>query len=142
EVVKERSFKTQGGMELGREQVQYKISDVGINHLQSATIFHKPTTGINITNVHGVTVVGDGNVVNTQFTEASRALDDLQRAIESSDEITDPVKLDAAADISAIRAQIAKQRPGAEVIQAAWTSLEGIATASGVVDAVLKVKPC
>src|SRR5690606_15260076 len=30
EVVKERSFKTQGGMELGREQVQYKISDVGI----------------------------------------------------------------------------------------------------------------
>src|SRR5690606_33691108 len=55
EVVKERSFKTQGGMELGREQVQYKISGVGINHLQSATIFHKPTTGINITNVHGVT---------------------------------------------------------------------------------------
>src|SRR5882724_6694359 len=59
EVVKERHFKTPHGMDLGREQVTYKISDVGINHLQAGTMFKRPESfnKINIANIQGVTVV-------------------------------------------------------------------------------------
>src|SRR6266404_7759900 len=41
EVSKERSFKTGKGMEISAEQVKYKISDVGINHLEAGTVFKK-----------------------------------------------------------------------------------------------------
>ena len=67
-------------MELSREQVKYKISDVGINHLESGTMFKKPqsTSHVNITNIQGVTVVGDGNIVNTSFAEVSEVLADMR----------------------------------------------------------------
>jgi len=142
DVVKERSFTTNRGMEVSQEQVKYKISDVGINHLQAGTMFKKRETSnhVNITNVKGVTVVGDGNVVNTQYTDLSRALDELDREIATSRGLSDEQKLDAAGDLSTIRAQIAKQRPSLEVVHAAWRSLETVATVSGVTDAVGKVK--
>jgi len=58
--VKSRSFVTSRGMVLPREQTKYKISEVGINHLEAASMFKKPQAAshVNITNVQGVTVVG------------------------------------------------------------------------------------
>jgi hypothetical protein len=142
EVVKERSFTTRRGMELSQEQVKYKISDVGINHLEAGTIFKKPEAAsqVNITNLKGVTIVGDGNVVNTQYTDLSRALDDLDRKLGSTPKLSDEQKLDAAADLSTIRAQIAKQHPSHEIVRTAWHALEGVATVAGVMDAFMKVK--
>lgn len=139
EVVRARTFKT-GGMELGREQITFKISDVGINHLEAGSVFKKPetATSINITNIKGVTVVGDGNVVNTQFTDLSKALDELDRALAASG-LSDEQKLDAAGDISTIRTQIAKKNPLKTVVTGAWQSLEHIATAAGVVEAARQV---
>jgi hypothetical protein len=40
---------------------------------------------INVTKVAGVTVIGDGNVVNTALTDLSRALDRLEDAVAESD---------------------------------------------------------
>lgn len=142
EAVKERSFKTPGGMELSQEQVRYKISDVGINHLEAGTMFKKPAavSQVNITNVKGVTVVGDGNVVNTQFTSLASALDVLDRGIGESRRLTDDQKVDAAGDLGTIRSQIAKPNPNRGVVKAAWQSLEAIATLAGVTDAVLRAK--
>jgi hypothetical protein len=142
EVVRERSFKTKGGMELSQEQVKYKITDVGINHLEAGTMFKKPdsTRHVNITNIRGVTVVGDGNVVNTQFTDLARALNELDRAIAESPVLSDEQKLDAAGDLSTIRTQIGKKNPVVEIIRAAWRSLEGAATLAGAVDAIAKVQ--
>ncbi len=130
DVVKERSFKTAGGMELSQEQIKYKISDVGINHLEAGTVFKRVDSfkSMNITNIKGVTVVGDGNIVNTQFTDLSRAIDELDQAIAKSGELNDTQKLDAAADLSTIRTQIVKQEPNKEIIATAWKSLEGLAT--------------
>ncbi len=141
EVTKERSFKTGKGMEISAEQVKYKISDVGINHLEAASVFKKPETAasINITNVKGVTVVGDGNVVNTQWTDLSRALDELDKAIGASP-LNDEQKLDAAGDLATIRTQIAKKNPIKEVIAGAWHSLEHVATLAGVADAATQVR--
>jgi len=142
EVVKERSFTTARGMEISQEQVKFKISDIGINHLQAGTMFKKPeaTSRVNITNVKGVTIVGDSNVVNTQYTDLSRALDELDRALGSTSKLSDEQKLDAAADLSTIRAQISKQHPSHDIVRTAWRSLEGVATVAGVMDAFVKMK--
>jgi hypothetical protein len=141
EVSKERSFKTSGGMEVSQEQVRYKISDVGINHLEGATSFKKPEASrhVNITNVKGVTIVGDGNVVNASLTDLSRMLDELDAAIAGSSELADEVKVDAAGDITTIRGQIAKASPGRSIIEAAWTSLSRLADIATLADVVSKV---
>ena len=141
EVIKDRAFMTPGGMELSREQVKYKISDVGINHLEAGTVFRKPESSshVNITNIHGVTVVGDGNIVNAEFTDLSRALTELDKAIAESDEVSDEQKLDAAGDLSTIRTQIAKKNPNREIIRAAWNSLKVVASVATVAEAASKV---
>ena len=128
-------------MELSQEQIKYKISDIGINHLESSTMFKRPesVSSINITNIQGVTVVGDGNVVNTQFTDLARALDEFDRAISRSEKLTDAQRLDAAVDLSTIRMQIAKQQPNKTIIATAWESLKGIATVVELADAAHKV---
>lgn len=141
EVVRERSFTTKSGMELSQEQIKYKISDVGINHLQAGTMFKRPESfsNINITNIQGVTVIGEGNVVNTHFTDLSRAIDELDTAIAKSPELGDAQKLDIAADLSTIRTQIAKQNPNKTIITTAWQSLQGLATIASLCGAAHKV---
>src|SRR5262245_15706939 len=139
--VKSRSFLTAGGMVLPREQTKYKISEVGINHLEAASMFKKPQAAgqVNITNVQGVTVVGEGNVVNAKFTGLSSALDQLDQAIADSQQLTDEQKLDAAGDISAIRAQVAKKNPNPSVIRGAWAGLKALPVLGNAADAIAKV---
>ncbi len=141
EDVKERSFKTSRGMEVSSEQIKYKISDVGINHLEAGTMFRKPQAAsqINITNVQGVTILGDGNIVNTEFTDLSRALDELDQAIAGSPELADEQRLDAAGDLATLKMQIAKKHPNVDIIRTAWQSLKGLATVVSVADALGKV---
>jgi hypothetical protein len=139
--VKSRSFVTQRGMVLPREQTKYKISDIGIDHLEAASMFKKPLAAsqVNITNVQGVTVVGDGNVVNAKFTELARALDDLDEQIADSRHLTDEQKLDAAGDISAIRAQVAKKHPNPSAVRGAWEGLKALPVLGNAADALAKV---
>lgn len=141
EVVKERDFTTPKGMKVSQEQVKYKISDTGINHLESGTVFKKQQAAshVNITNIKGVTVLGDGNIVNAQFTDLSRAIDELDRAVAESSALSDEQKLDASADLSTIRAQIAKKNPDRTILGVAWTSLKAIATVGGVASAAERV---
>jgi hypothetical protein len=139
--VKSRSFVTAGGMVLPREQTKYKISEVGINHLEAASMFKKPQAAnhVNITNVQGVTVVGDGNVINAKFTELASALDDLDQAISDSPGLTDEQRLDAAGDLSAIRAQVAKKNPNPSAIRGAWEGLKALPVLGNAAVAVAKV---
>jgi len=141
EVVKERAFTTKAGMQVSSEQCKYKISDVGINHLEAGTAFKKPQTAsqVNITNIKGVTILGDGNIVNAQFTDLFRAIEELGHAIADSRSLTDEQKLDAAADLSTIHAQIAKMTPDCTIISAAWKSLKALATLGGAVGAAERV---
>ena len=105
-------------------------------------MFKKPeaSSHVNITNIRGVTVVGNGNVVNTDFTELARALDELDHAIGSSAVLSDEQKLNAAGDLSTIRAQIAKKSPTLAVLATAWRSLEAVGTLTDVSDAYVKVR--
>jgi hypothetical protein len=69
----------------------------------------------------------------------SRAIDELDRAISQSRELTDAQKLDAAGDVSTIRAQITKQSPNKAIIATAWESLKGIATIATLAETAHKV---
>ncbi len=139
--VKSRSFVTSKGMVLPREQTKYKISEVGINHLEAASVFKKPQAAsqVNITTVQGMTIVGDGNVVNAKFTDLTSALDELDQAIAESRQLTDEQKLDAAGDLSTIRVQAAKKNPNPSLIRGAWDGLKALPVFGSAADAIAKV---
>ena len=104
-------------------------------------MFKKPQAAsqVNITNVQGVTVVGDGNVVNAKFTELSSVLDELDQAIADSQQLTDEQKVDAAGDISSIRGQVAKKNPNPSAIRSAWEGLKALPVLGNAAEAIRKV---
>ena len=137
-----RSFTTKRGTTQNSEQIKYKISDVGLDKLQKASLFQvTPThTGINITNVHGVTVVGDGNVVNTKFTDLSRVLNELRSEVQANTTINDEQKLAVVADIDTLQAQLQKPQPNATVIGMLWNGIEKAGKIAGVLTLIEKVR--
>jgi hypothetical protein len=82
EVIEKRMFTTPKGTTQQAEKRSYKISDLGIDRLEAASIYllAPAATHINVTNIRGVTVVGEGNVVNTTFADVSRALSAIRQA--------------------------------------------------------------
>ena len=141
EVVTERTFRTRQGTVQNSRQVSYKISDKGIDSLEAASIYEKSDTAqrINITNIHGVTVVGSGNVVNTSFTDLSQALSDLRQVVLSSQSLSDEQRLSATADIDSLQSQIQKPSPDHSVVKAIWSSLEKTLTVANLVDSAHKL---
>ena len=142
-VSEERSFTTPRGTTQSAEKVTYKISHHGIDLLQKASAFKRQVghTGINITNVNGVTVIGDGNVVSANFTDLSRALSGIRDEIRSSDSMSDVQKLEVVADIDTLQAQLQKPKPSRAVVQALWSGIERVVTGAGFVELVSNVAP-
>ena len=70
---------------------------------------------INITNIRGVAVVGDGNVVNTTFTDLSRVLTDMKQAVLNEPLLQDNQKLNVVADIDALPPGTTSEAGTAEV---------------------------
>lgn len=136
EVIEQRSFTTGRGTTQNSERRTYKISDTGIDHLEAASVYQRTDIGghINITNIHGVTVVGEGNVVNTTFADLSRVLTELQQAVLQCPRIDDESKLSASADIDSLRAQLQKATPDTGIIKMLWGNVEKIAAVGGVID--------
>jgi len=118
------------GITITARRVTYKISDIGINHFQGISRFqnaHK-FEGIKVMNIHGVTVIGENNVVYNQYSELFRNLDLLDTEIQKSDRFTDEEKLSCHADIDTIKSQLAKSKPTRDVLKAAWEGLKAVAT--------------
>jgi hypothetical protein len=132
EVVTARSFQTPRGTTQQAEKVTYKISDTGIDRFEGASTYQRADLRphVNITNVHGVTVVGDGNVVNTTFTDLSRVLNDLRTAVLSSRTLDDEAKLNVAADIETLQTQLQKPEPDKSIVQRAWAGIQAATTAA------------
>jgi hypothetical protein len=139
EDVETRMFTTERGTTQPSEKHTYKVSDVGIDHLETASVYERPpAAGINVTTISGVTVVGDGNVVNTSFTDLSQVLSDMRTAVLSAERISEADKLDAVADLDALRSQLQKPEPERRVVEALWTNVERIAAAGGLAELVAK----
>jgi hypothetical protein len=133
EDVLKRTFTTARGTTQEAEKRLYKISDVAIDRLEIASAYQRPpaANGINITNVHGVTVVGDGNVVNTTYTDVARLLDEIRVQILAAAGLDDTKKLDVVADIEGLQAQLQKPSPNRDVVRALWSGVEKTVTAAG-----------
>ncbi len=136
QVVEERTFTTRRGTTQQAQKVTYKVSDVGIDRLETASTYRSPPTvpQVNITNVRGVTVVGDGNVVNTTFTELARVLNEVRQAVLNAASVSDEQKLDAAAGIDTLQAQLQKPSPDKEIVKRVWGGIEKIVTAAGLAE--------
>jgi hypothetical protein len=141
EVVEQRTFTTERGTTQNSEKRSNKISDTGIDKLEAASIYKRAPNDprINITNISGVTVIGDGNVVNTDFTELSRTLNDLKQAVFASQKFSDTEKLSTIADIDTLQAQLQKPEPNRPIVKAIWTGVEKIVTAGGLVELSQKI---
>jgi hypothetical protein len=123
------------------EKVRYRITDTGVEHFEGQSSFESSDRyrGINITNIHGITVVGQHNVVQTKFSGLYEALDSLGEQVRSNGQISDQEKLVYQADIDTIKTQLAKPEPKREIIKAVWESLSKLATIGGVVGMFQKV---
>lgn len=133
----ETEFKTPRGFVKKQVKPYYKISDLGINYFAGPSEFQrvsKSFSGINITNVQGVTVIGEQNVVvNTQFLDLYRRLSLLSEAVRSSTQLSDKEKLEYVAEIETIKDQLAKPSPDKNILKLAWDKLKPLATVSGIV---------
>jgi hypothetical protein len=137
EVVTSRRFTTPGGTQVERPTTTYKISDVGIDLMESASAFKRDDLSgrANVTNIHGVTVIGTDNVVvNTQYSDVYRALDDLEAAVSESTELDDANKLSALADLEGLKAQLAKPTPNRAVVAQLWSGIEKVVVAGGLAE--------
>ena len=141
EVIHKRTFNTPRGTAQETETKTYKISDIGIDRLEGASTFHREASfsKINVTNISGVTVIGDGNVVNTQYTDLSRMLSDLEKAVAETAKLENEQKLNVLADISTIQSQLSKPKPNTSLIKTIWQGIEGTVTASGFAELVYKI---
>jgi len=141
EVIHKRTFNTPRGTAQETETKTYKISDIGIDRLEGASAFHKVESysKINVTNINGVTVIGEGNVVNTQYTDLSRMLTDLEKAVAESAKLENEQKLDVLADVSTIQSQLSKPKPNTGLIKSIWQDIEATVTAAGFGELVYKI---
>lgn len=140
EVVDNRTFTTRAGTTQQAEKRCYKNSDAGIDLLESASTYQRSPTGqhLNIMNIQGVTVVGDGNVVNTTFADFFRMLHDIRAAASVSPMMDDRQKLDIVADIDGLQSQLQKPSPSGSVVRILWAGIEKAVTAAGFAELVAK----
>ena len=121
----------------------YIINDKGVDHFEGTSTFQEShwVTGINVTNVQGVTVIGDHNFVHQEFNELYKQLDLLQNEISKSGSLSDQDKLNYQSEIDTIKSQLAKQSPNKTIIQQSWNALSALSTIPGIVQFYQMIAP-
>lgn len=134
-------FITRGGFNKTSEKISYKISDIGIDKLEGASLYSTTVKkeGINITNIDSVMVIGDGNIVNASMTELSELLKTLRNEIEKSETYDSEQKLGVISDIDSIQSQLSKPKPLIEIVKTIWKGIENFVTAGEFVELITKI---
>ena len=140
ERVIKRPYKTPKGFEVPNEKHIFGLSEIGLKYSEGESAFDRSSifSGINITNIGGITVVGSNNIVRNEFVDVLRAFNQLEGAMKMSDKLTEEQKLDVQADIQTIKNQLSKSQPDKSIIQKAMESISFIGSLPGVVE-VFKV---
>ena len=127
----EKQIKTTRGFIKKDVKNYYKISDIGINYFEGSSEFQRPIksfAGINVTNISGVTLIGDQNLaVNIQYLDLYKVLSLLSEAVRKSTQLSDTEKLNYVADVETIKDQLAKPEPDKNIIRSAWERLKELA---------------
>jgi len=139
EVAEPYQFVT-GGRVLAKKTMTYKISDKGIDCFEGPSQFQKfsPFSGINITNIQGMTILGDGNIVNAQYNDLYNSLNDLSGEIKGSGSFTDEQKLNLVSEIETIKSQLSKGTPDKSILSRAWGKIKPLAEIASVAEFVEK----
>ena len=115
----------------------YEITAKGIDRIEGGSQFEPRSgyAGITITATgSNIITLGDGNVLNSEYSDLHQALGDLKEAITSNSDLDDSRKLSLAVDVESIRDQLAKPEP----IRQLWNALEQLATIEGLAAAVTR----
>lgn len=121
----------------------YFINSRGVDFIEGGSTFQRKNSlrgTFNITNINGITIIGNDNVVQNQYTSLYSALEDLNQQSISSESLTNEQKLSVKADIDTIKAQLAKVRPNTTVLQTIWGGLNFLSTIPGLIDLYDKVE--
>jgi hypothetical protein len=122
----------------------YQITALGIEKIEGDSEF-KPRdryAGINITATgNNVITMGDGNLVNAQFSALHNELNELKESITVSNQLSEAQKFDLSVDIESIKDQLAKAQPNRSFIGNLWSGIEKIVAAAGLVELLIKVQP-
>lgn len=136
----EKTVKVKGGT-IPQVTTFYEITAKGIDKVEGGSQFEpkEKYAGINITATgKNIITLGDGNVVNAEFSELNDALTELKEAITVAHEINESEKLSLAADIESIKDQLAKPQPNRSIIRMLWDGLAGLSSFVTVADALQK----
>ena len=141
ESIKKSQFTTKTGFQKTNDKVTYKISALGIDKLEGASLYsdNVRSSQINITNINGVTIVGDGNVVNKEMIELSTLLSELKRSVLMTTTLESSEKLSVTSDIGSIQSQLSKQKPLTNVIQSIWSGIEKIVIMADFSNLIAKI---
>ena len=124
------------------EKTKYRISDIGIVRFEGPSKFlsSERFSGINITNIQGVTVVGNNNIVKNEFIDLFRELEKLGDIIRSNSKLSDKEKADLQSDIETIKNQLGKTEPNKNIIKSAWETIKDkLKDISEVIEPVSKI---
>ena len=119
----------------------YEITAKGIDRIEGGSQFEPRSryAGITITATgSNIITLGDGNVLNSEYTDLHRAQGDLKEAVTSNSDLDASQKLSLAVDVESIRDQLAKPEPSRGVIRQLWNALEHLATIEGLAAAVTR----
>lgn len=122
----------------------YEIAAPGIEKIEGESEFQPKEryAGINITATgSNIITLGDGNIVNAEFSELHNELSNLKRAIAESEFLPESQKLDLSVDIESIKDQLAKQHPNKTIIGHLWTGIERVVAGAGLIDLIGRIKP-
>lgn len=110
----------------------YRISNQGIRFLEGPSEFQKKTKfdGINITNINGAIVVGDGNIIQNQYIELYQSLESLGENVRHSKGFNDEQKLSIQADLDTIKSQLQKLSPDKNTIRKIWEAIKVVVTST------------
>lgn len=131
ELKDERTIRTKTGMRVEAERRTYRISDAGMDNIEGESAYRQNpsrASGITISNVSGMVLVGDGNVAHQHFATLAGQVDSLSKAIEASLAVTDEDKVAAVADLTSIRGQLMRASPHKSIVQQLWAGVERIAS--------------
>jgi len=131
-----RPFKTPRGIEIPNEKHLFGLSEIGLKYNEGESEFDRTSvfSGINITNIGGVTVVGSNNIVRNEFVDILRAFNQLESAVKISDKLSEEQKLDVQADIQTVKNQLSKSQPNKSIVQKAMESISFVGSLPGVVE--------
>ena len=117
---------SRGDPNIKLEKHSYEITREGIDIIEGESKYmNNKYQGINISNVGGVVVLGDKNIVNQNYKELNNLLNELSDIIRN-EAIDDTEKINSVADIETMQQQIMKPIPDKGILSKAWENIRDI----------------